>query len=470
MNILTNALKYTKQGRIGISLRTEDPGEAHDDNDVVMRRVLLSIEDTGMGMSEDFVRHGAWLPFKQVDPHSTGTGLGLSIVSEIAKGMGAQVELHSRLDKGTRVEVSFMGRFTAQKTLLPPTPAIKQLEVLSAASRTELPVDDIELTSAEWSVDASVRKTAEDWLQAAVVSRTSATGIGRKAICVITESDLEDWRMRKPDDLATVFNHLASEHAHLLILAKAVHSTPPTEDFIQAIKPIFLQHPIGPRKLMRAISGDGRCGMSKRGSPAEGKAAQRALPPREKRPGSLVSRAKRKTPARAVSETSVSKSSKADLSTTSSEEELEEEPSTAEAKDSDEQMALLVEDNDVNMKLLIALMKKLNLRYQCAVHGKEAYDRYRKRPAGYFLILMDISMPVMDGFTATSKIRAFEGKQRLPRTRIVALTGVTNQEAKRQAFDAGVDEYYAKPVRMKELKELVDRIQTQRAVQEERQG
>lgn len=65
----------------------------------------------------------------------------------------------------------------------------------------------------------------------------------------------------------------------------------------------------------------------------------------------------------------------------------------------------------------------------------------------------------MDGFTATSKIRALETRQRLPRTRIVALTGVTTDQAKRQAFDVGVDEYYAKPVRMKELRELVDRTQ-----------
>ena len=141
-------------------------------------------------------------------------------------------------------------------------------------------------------------------------------------------------------------------------------------------------------------------------------------------------------------------------------------------------------------KLLVALMIKQNLIYLCATTGKEAYEKFRSRPAGYFLVLMDISMyvsfprrgeetiyskctanistsgrPVMDGYTATSKIRDFETKQRLPPTRIIALTGVTNHEAKRQAFDAGVDEYYAKPVRMKELKELVDRVQTQQEEQ-----
>ena len=70
-------------------------------------------------------------------------------------------------------------------------------------------------------------------------------------------------------------------------------------------------------------------------------------------------------------------------------------------------------------------------------------------------------MPIMDGFTAASKIRAFEEKRKIKGTTIVALTGVTSEEARTRAFDAGVDSYYAKPVHMKELKDLVDRIRPQ---------
>lgn len=64
---------------------------------------------------------------------------------------------------------------------------------------------------------------------------------------------------------------------------------------------------------------------------------------------------------------------------------------------------------------------------------------------------------VMDGFAATTKIREMEKRWRLARTKIVALTGVTSAEAKQRAFDCGVDEYFAKPVRMQELRELLQR-------------
>lgn len=74
---------------------------------------------------------------------------------------------------------------------------------------------------------------------------------------------------------------------------------------------------------------------------------------------------------------------------------------------------------------------------------------------------MDMSMPILDGFAATAKIREYEKKRKLDRTAIVALTGATTGESRKRAFDSGVDEYYAKPVRMAELKKLVNRIQEQ---------
>ena len=107
-------------------------------------------------------------------------------------------------------------------------------------------------------------------------------------------------------------------------------------------------------------------------------------------------------------------------------------------------------------QLLIALMHKLELHYVCAINGREALDSYRDNPHSFLLILMDMSMPIMDGFTATAKIRETERQRRLPRTRIVALTGVTSEESKQRAFSSGIDEFYSKPVHLKELRDLVD--------------
>lgn len=103
-------------------------------------------------------------------------------------------------------------------------------------------------------------------------------------------------------------------------------------------------------------------------------------------------------------------------------------------------------------------MRKLRLDYQCAENGLVALEKYSKAPESIFLILMDMSMPVMDGYKATEEIRAFEKKNRLPRCNITALTGVTSMEAKKNAFASGVDKFMSKPISMKDISAIIEGI------------
>ena len=100
-------------------------------------------------------------------------------------------------------------------------------------------------------------------------------------------------------------------------------------------------------------------------------------------------------------------------------------------------------------------MKKQSLRYDCANDGLEALNKYMEDPGRYFLVLMDMNMPVMDGFQSTAKIRAFEHKNELNAATIAALTGVTSEEARTNAYNAGVNRYLTKPIQMKDLTRLV---------------
>jgi len=100
-------------------------------------------------------------------------------------------------------------------------------------------------------------------------------------------------------------------------------------------------------------------------------------------------------------------------------------------------------------------MKKQGLPYDSASDGLEALNKFTENPSRYFLILMDMNMPVMDGFESTAKIRAFERKNDLPATNVAALTGVTSEEARNTAYDAGVNKYLTKPIQMKDLTKLV---------------
>lgn len=103
-------------------------------------------------------------------------------------------------------------------------------------------------------------------------------------------------------------------------------------------------------------------------------------------------------------------------------------------------------------------MKKQSIPYTCATNGLEAFETFCAGTERFFLIIMDLNMPVMDGFESTAKIRGFERKRKLRKTHIAALTGMTDPDARKSAMEAGVDKYLTKPTRMKDLKALVAEI------------
>jgi len=111
-------------------------------------------------------------------------------------------------------------------------------------------------------------------------------------------------------------------------------------------------------------------------------------------------------------------------------------PITAEQRQS---KVMIVEDNIINRKILMNYMKKANRMFATAANGLEALQLYQETPEAFSIILMDISMPVMDGLTATREIRQFESLNGLARTRVVALTCFSSQEYQREAALSGVD-------------------------------
>jgi len=111
---------------------------------------------------------------------------------------------------------------------------------------------------------------------------------------------------------------------------------------------------------------------------------------------------------------------------------------------------LVVEDNPVNRKVVQALLGKMGLEVDSVENGQLALDAITGglRPD---VVLMDVQMPVMDGFTATTRIRQWEketGQTRLP---IVALTAGAFEEDRQQCSACGMDDFLAKPVRMNDL-------------------
>lgn len=153
---------------------------------------------------------------------------------------------------------------------------------------------------------------------------------------------------------------------------------------------------------------------------------------------------------------------------------------------------LLVDDNAINLKLLEAYMRKNKFNYRLACNGLEALEAYHKTAIGtdtvttaeeitdrnndaqqevtplspkrpkavprtrsFQTVLMDISMPVMDGLESTRRIRALERELNLQPAKIVALTALGSAEAKEEAYRCGVDVFCMKPVRLGQLGEIL---------------
>lgn len=119
---------------------------------------------------------------------------------------------------------------------------------------------------------------------------------------------------------------------------------------------------------------------------------------------------------------------------------------------------LLVEDNELNREIAVELLKITGAEIDCAGDGKEAVDRFLSSPAGYFdLILMDVQMPVMDGYTATKQIRASSHPD-ADTVAVVAMTANTFSTDVDAAYTCGMNGHIAKPVEVKALYETIDRL------------
>lgn len=115
---------------------------------------------------------------------------------------------------------------------------------------------------------------------------------------------------------------------------------------------------------------------------------------------------------------------------------------------------LVAEDNSISTKVIRGMLGKLNLQPDTASNGEEALQAMKARR--YDLVLMDCEMPILDGFSATQQLRAWELGTRRERTPVVALTAHILSEHKERARVAGMDGHMAKPVEMSQLRELID--------------
>lgn len=116
---------------------------------------------------------------------------------------------------------------------------------------------------------------------------------------------------------------------------------------------------------------------------------------------------------------------------------------------------LLAEDNQTNQMVAEAILESLGYCADTVENGEEAIKALSDRD--YDLVFMDCQMPIMDGYTATVKIRTPETGVRNPQIPIIALTANAMENEKRQCKESGMDDYLSKPVRIEAMAAILDK-------------
>ena len=116
---------------------------------------------------------------------------------------------------------------------------------------------------------------------------------------------------------------------------------------------------------------------------------------------------------------------------------------------------LLAEDNPVNQKVALAMLRNMGHQADAVANGKEAVNALESIP--YDLVLMDCQMPEMDGFEATRIIRQKELKALNSRIPVIALTASALKEDREKCFQAGMSDFIAKPVLKRDLAKMVNK-------------
>nr|RBR02370.1 hypothetical protein FVER53263_09055 [Fusarium verticillioides] len=429
MNLFGNSLKYTQCGIIRVSLEQTSAFGA-DDNDCW---VTIKVSDTGVGISEDFLQNGLFKPFSQENHLSPGTGLGLSFVKQITAQFGGHISVDSRVGVGTTVTVRLPMKLgddchhivceirQREEEFDAQTEKLRGLRVKLVDFNKDSVTGGGSVQRTIESPDQLVQDMCKGWLNMQV--NTSETPCFMPDLAIWSEEGFERPNVSK-DSVPDIPNIVLCANAVTAHQYATGAKTIPRPGVFE-----FISQPLGPRKLAKA------CSLALyRWTVMQTSTQSPTLASTEPESLSIVT-------STAPSLTNPSSPFPAS----------EDETPTQQKGYFKVSEFLLVDDNFINLKILSSYMKKLKQPYQTASDGLEAVTAYEADPGRYSCILMDISMPVMDGFEATRRIRAFESQQGLRPALILALTGLASEEAQREATVSGLDLFLTKPVRLKEL-------------------
>jgi CheY-like chemotaxis protein/anti-sigma regulatory factor (Ser/Thr protein kinase) len=389
-NLISNALKFTEHGEVVVTARL-CAGSLPDNGEDVA--VEFRVRDTGMGISPDRI-DSLFESFTQADSSITrrhgGTGLGLAIVQRLVRLMGGEVWVQSEVGKGSTF--TFTAVFKRQDR-----------------SRDNRPVAPHDLKGQRVLI-VDDNKTAREILYSAVASFKMEPVIaksGEEALELLNRQNppfdfiIVDWKMPHMNGVE-IARHIKQKmnlsRVPKIIMITAYGRSDLLSEADKAFLDAFLYKPINQSILFDtivSILGDRTDNDHQPQEPPEAQANLHSLT------GGKV---------------------------------------------------LLVEDNEINQEVAREWLKSFDLEVSIANNGEEAVHMLRGER--FDAVLMDIQMPVMDGFQATYKIRRELNLDELP---IIAMTAHALRGDRDKCMQAGMNDYLTKPINPRLLFDVLQR-------------
>lgn len=386
LNLLSNAMKFTKPGGF-VGVRILQKPNAPEG----WAAYEFQVKDTGIGMSEEFLRH-VFEPFERERTSTVsgiqGTGLGMAITKNIVDMMNGTISVASEEGKGTTFTVALQF-----KTCTGP---VRQEVIPELSGLRALVADDDFNTCSSVTKMLSVIGMRPDWTTSGkeAVLRVQLAGEQGDEYAVF----IIDWLMPDMNGIEVVrrIRGIIGEEKPIIILT-AYDWTDIEEEARAAGVTAFCSKPIFLSELREILE-----------SPFT------------------------------VQDT--------------------EEASAGDNEIFAGKHILLVEDNELNQEIAVEILQEAGFAVDVADDGAVAVEKMAAAGAGqYDLVLMDIQMPIMNGYEATRQIRALEDTA-VADIPIIAMTANAFDEDKKEALDAGMNGHIAKPIHIPKLMALLREI------------
>ena len=424
-NLVGNAVKFTEHGHVMVDInwRKVDPV-----NDADRLAISIAVQDTGIGIPAD-KQNAIFEKFSQVDGSSTrkheGTGLGLAIATRLVEMMGGKIELESEVGVGSTfsftVEMDVDGQSCS--TLDAPSDLLPGRRVLVVDDNA---INRMILTEQirDWGFDCVAVEGGEIGLDLLRHARSSL-GIGIDLVVL----DFQMPGMSGAEVAQAIRSDPLIADTPILVLSSVDQA-----DQLAALNhlEIFAQltKPVRTAQLRKTVE----AALRQPGIASKNRERVVAPPAHEPAPGQ---------PAAPAPVTGVAEPQPAPV---------ESKPVIAKRT---EPLVLVAEDNAINQIVFQQTLDGLGLIHNLAVNGREAVRLWDElRPT---LVLMDVSMPEMNGLEATAAIREIEAREGLVPTPIIAVTAHSLKGDEDRCLAAGMDDYLSKPISPEKLGAMIDR-------------